>query len=169
MEKYTNEERLRYARETLPEHPDNIIHHTANYHKSAVIGEDGFGYAHAEDGSLVKIPHRGNVVIEKDVTIGACVCIDRAVVGSTVIGEGSKIDNLVHIAHGVKIGKHCLIVAGAVIGGSSVIGDRCFIGINASIKNKVRIGNDVVVGMGAVVTKDVPDGVTVVGNPARIL
>lgn len=169
MKSYTNEERLAFARETLPEHPENIIHYTANYHKSAVIGEDGFGYARAEDGSLTKIPHRGNVVIEKDVTIGSHVCIDRAVVGSTVIGEGSKIDNLCHIAHGVKIGKHCLVVAGAVIGGSAEIGDNCFIGINASIKNKVKIGNGVTVGMGAVVTKDVPDGVTVVGNPARII
>lgn len=163
MVKYTNEQRLEYARTTEPEYPPNEIHRSAQYHKTAVIGKDGFGYARAEDGSLVKIPHRGNVIIEQDVEIGAFVCVDRAVVGSTVIGEGTKVDNLSHIAHGVKIGKHCLIVAGAVIGGSTVIGDRCFIGINASIKNKVKIGNDVTVGMGAIVLADVPDGLTVKG------
>lgn len=163
MENYTNKERLKYTRETDAEYPPNVIHWSANFHKTAVIGKDGFGYAREEDGSLVKIPHRGNVIIEKDVEIGAFVCIDRAVVGSTVIGEGTKVDNLVHIAHGVKIGKHCLIVAGAVIGGSTIIGDRCFLGINASIKNKVKIGNDVTVGMGCIVLADVPDGMTVKG------
>lgn len=133
------------------------------------IGGDGFGYAREEDGALIKIPHAGNVVIEENVEIGSNTCIDRAVVGSTVIGAGTKIDNLVHIAHGVKIGKNCLIAAGAVIGGSCEIGDNCNIWVHASIKNKVKIGNGVTVGMGAVVLKDVPDGATVVGNPARIL
>ena len=169
MKSYTNEERLAFARTTKPERHENIIHDSVIYHPSAVIGKDGFGYAHAEDGSLLKLPHTGNVVIEEGVEIGANTCIDRAVIGSTIIGKGSKIDNLVHIAHGVKIGKHCLIVAGAVIGGSCMIGDRVFIGVNASIKNKVKIGNDVTVGMGCVVITDVPDGVTVVGNPARII
>jgi len=89
--------------------------------------------------------------------------IDRAVNGYTFIGEGTKIDNLVHVAHGVKIGKHCLIVAGTVIGGSTEIGDRCFLGINCSIKNKVNIGNDVTIGMGAIVLSDVPDGTVVKG------
>lgn len=163
MRVYTNEERLRYAEETDAEYPPNKIHWSANYHHTAVIGKDGFGYARAEDGTLIKIPHRGNVVIEKDVEIAAYVCIDRAVVGSTIIGEGTRIDNHVHVAHGVKIGKNCLIVAGTVIGGSCEIGDNCFIGINASIKNKVRIGNGVTIGMGAIVLADVPDGMTVVG------
>lgn len=164
MTNYTNEERLRYARETLPEHPTHFIHWSVKIGSGTVIGNDGFGYARdPKDGSLVKLPHRGNVEIHQGVEIGSNVCIDRAVVGSTIIGEGTKIDNLVHIAHGVKIGKHCLIVAGAVIGGSTVIGDRCFIGINASIRNKVTIGNDVTIGMGAIVLTDVPDGIAVKG------
>jgi UDP-3-O-[3-hydroxymyristoyl] glucosamine N-acyltransferase len=135
-----------------------------------VIGFEGFGYEW--DGErLVKMPHRGDVIIGKDVEIGSNTCIDRATLEgeATVIGDGTKIDNLVHIAHNVKIGKHCLIVAGSVIGGSVVIGDRCYIGIGAMIKQKVKIGNDVTVGMGAVVLRDIPDGETWVGNPAKKL
>lgn len=130
---------------------------------NCVLGGTGFGYERDEDGTLFPIPHLGYVFIEPDVEIANCVCIDRGVTGATVIGQGTKIDNLVHVAHGVKIGRNCLIVAGAVIGGSTEIGDNCFIGINASIKNKVRIGSNVTVGMGAIITLDVPDGVTVVG------
>jgi UDP-3-O-[3-hydroxymyristoyl] glucosamine N-acyltransferase len=159
--KYTEEQRLQYAKNTQEEFPGDDIHFSVR------LGKDGFGWVRQPDGTLYKMPHRGNVIIEKGVTIGANVCIDRAVNGSTVIGEGTKIDNLVHIAHGAKIGKNCLIVAGAVIGGSAEIGDNCFIGINASIKNKVKIGNNVTIGMGAVVTKDVHDGETWIGNPAR--
>lgn len=115
------------------------------------------------------MPHQGNVVIGEGVEIGAQTCIDRAVNGSTVIGDGVKVDNLCHLGHGCKIGRHTLIVAGSVIGGSATIGDRCFIGMGALIKNKVTIGDDVTIGMGAVVTKDVPYGETWVGNPARKL
>ena len=160
---YTNEERLAFARANVPLHPENEIHWSAQIGTGSVIGSDGFGYVRDETGALIKMPHMGNVVIGEYVEIGCNVCIDRAVVGSTVIGEGVKIDNLVHIAHGVKIGKHTLVVAGAVIGGSAEIGDRCFIGINASIKNKVKIGNDCIIGMGAIVLHDVPDNTTVKG------
>lgn len=163
MKTYTNEERLAFAREHKHVDPVHEIHRSAVIDASCLIGFDGFGYVRDEAGRLVKMPHAGNVVIEKDVVIAGHTCVDRAVVGSTVIGEGTKVDHHVHIAHGVKIGKHCLIVAGAVIGGSAEIGDRCFIGINASIKNKVRIGNDVTIGMGAIVLADVPDGITVKG------
>lgn len=166
---YSREQRLQFARDTKEQLPEHSIHPTVKIGQGACIGFDGFGYVRDEHGLLVKMPHTGNVVIEENAEIGSNTCIDRAVVGSTVIGAGTKIDNLVHIAHGVKVGKNCLIVAGAVIGGSCEIGNNCFIGINASIKNKVKIGNNVTVGMGAVVVKDVPDGVTVVGNPARIL
>lgn len=169
VDKYNETERLSFAKQHKEDWPPNMFHPSVKIGKNTVIGADGFGYVRQDDGTLLKMPHAGNVIIEENVEIGSNTCIDRAVVGSTIIGAGTKIDNLVHIAHGVKIGKNCLIVAGAVIGGSTEIGDNCFIGINASIKNKVKIGNNVTVGMGAVVLKDVPDGVTVVGNPARIL
>jgi acetyltransferase-like isoleucine patch superfamily enzyme len=137
--------------------------------KGCMIGGIGFGYEYDEDGRLIRMPHHGIVRICSDVTIHNNVNIDRAVLGETVIGQGTKIDSLVHIAHGVKIGRYCLIVSGAVFGGSSVVGNRTFIGMNVSIKQKVKIGSNCVIGAGAVVTKDVPDGQVWVGNPARYL
>lgn len=167
--KYSEQERLAFARSHSPEFKKNIIDPSAWVNDSCVIGKEGFGWVRQEDGSLIQMPHAGDVIIEANVTIGAQTCIDRAVVGSTIIGYGSKIDNLVHVGHGAKVGKHCLIVAGAVLGGSCEIGDYSFIGMGALIKNKIRVGKNVTVGMGAVVTKDVPDGWTVIGNPARRL
>lgn len=128
------------------------------------IGGIGFGFTEGE-----RNPHIGGVVLHDGVEIGSNTCIDRGCLGDTVIGERTKIDNRVHIAHNVRIGKECQIVAGAVIGGSAVLGDGVFVGINASIKNKVRIGDGAIIGMGAVVLHDVPAGNTVVGNPAQIL
>lgn len=130
---------------------------------NCTIGDAGFGFEVDEQGQLIQIPHLGRVWIGERVVIRNSVCIDRAVLGETIIGDGTVIDNLVHIAHGVKIGKNCLIVAGTTIGGSSVIGDNCFLGINCSIKNKVKIGDNVTIGMGAIITKDIPDNVTVIG------
>lgn len=145
---------------------------------NTIIGGEGFGF-HRPPASAAgqpktdngqpptRFPHIGSVKLGARVEVGSNTCIDRGAIGDTIIGDDTKIDNLVHIAHNVRIGQRCLIVAGAVIGGSAVIGDDVFIGINASIKNKVRIGNGATIGMGAVVTKDVPAGETWVGNPAR--
>lgn len=133
----------------------------------AVIGTEGFGYEPDEDGKLVQFPHIGGVIIEDNVEIGANVCIDQGALGDTIIGKGTKIDNLVHVAHNVKIGKNCRIICLVGIGGSVEIGDGSFVGISANIKNQKKIGKNVIVGMGAVVTKDVPDNATVIGNPAR--
>ncbi len=132
-----------------------------------VIGGEGFGYMPDENGELIQFPHIGGVIIEDDVEIGANVCIDRGALGDTIIGRGTKIDNLVHIAHNVKIGKNCQIICQVGIGGSVEIGDNCFIGIGAVIRNQKSIGKNVVIGMGAVVVKDVPNNSTVIGNPAR--
>jgi UDP-3-O-[3-hydroxymyristoyl] glucosamine N-acyltransferase len=167
--KYTEEERLQFARSHKWEYPENEIGQYCNIHITSTIGKNGFGYVRDEIGRLFPMPHAGNVVIGDLVEVGAQTCIDRAVVGSTVIGEGTRIDNLVHIAHGAKVGKHCLIVAGAVLGGSCEIGDYSYIGMGALIKNKIKVGKNCTIGMGAVVVKDVPDGETWVGNPARKL
>lgn len=155
--------------------PLNLIVHERtewDYHfvetgMNCVIGGHGFGYEYDEKGQLINMPHLGNVVIGKGVVLHNHVCIDRAVIGSTVIGYGTKIDNLVHVAHGVKIGKQCLIVSGVVFGGSCEIGDYTFIGMNACIKQKVKIGKNCVIGAGAVVTKDVPDNQIWIGSPAK--
>jgi len=107
-------------------------------------------------------------VLGDDVHIGAYTCIDGGNMGDTVIGDGTRIDNLVHIGHNAKIGKRCTIVAGAVIGGWVEIGDDTFVGMGALIRNRVKVGSGCTIGMGSVVVKDVPDGVTVKGNPATI-
>lgn len=131
-----------------------------------VIGNSGFGYVKDNDGSWFEMPHFGSVVFGPGVQIGNNNNIDRGVIGDTVIGEGTKIDSLVHVAHNCQIGKRCLIVAGAIIGGSVEIGDHSFIGMNASIKQKVKIGKNCIIGAGAVVLNDVPDGETWAGVPA---
>jgi len=134
---------------------------------NTVIGGEGFGYMPDEDGTLIQFPHIGGVIIEDDVEIGANVCIDRGALGDTIIGWGTKIDNLVHVAHNVKIGKNCQIICQVGIGGSVEIGDNSFVGISACIRNQIKIGKNVIIGMGAVVVKDVPDNTTVAGNPAN--
>ncbi|MDO8804449.1 MAG: UDP-3-O-(3-hydroxymyristoyl)glucosamine N-acyltransferase [Elusimicrobiota bacterium] len=113
-------------------------------HAGAVIGADGYGYI-SPRGTHEKIPQLGKVIVEGRVEIGANVTIDRAALDVTVIGGGTKIDNLVHIAHNVKIGKHCLIMGQAGIAGSVVIGDNAIIGGQAAISDHVTIGDNTVV------------------------
>ncbi len=107
-------------------------------HAGAVIGADGFGYVFYEN-KHHKIPQTGGVIIEDNVEIGACVTIDRATTGNTIIGEGTKIDNLVQIAHNVKIGRNCIIVAQVGIAGSSKIGDGCILAGQVGIADHVEI------------------------------
>lgn len=139
-----------------------------NIHKGVYFSDTGFGYEKI-DGVWVCIPHSGKVLIGDNVDIFSGTNIVRATSddGRTIIGEGTKIDYNCHIAHNVKIGKHCLIIAGTIIGGSVEIGDNCYLGIGCMIRNKIKIGNNVTIGMGAVVVKDIPDNVTVKGNPAK--
>jgi len=134
---------------------------------TSVIGSDGFSYERDEFGILHKFPHYGGVEIGNNVDIGANACIDRGTFENTIIGDGTKIDNLVHIAHNVKIGKNCVIIAGSVIGGSCVIGDNCWISPNACIRDGIKIGNNVLVGMGAVVLEDIEDNWVVYGIPTK--
>jgi UDP-3-O-[3-hydroxymyristoyl] glucosamine N-acyltransferase len=131
------------------------------------IGGIGFGYEKNEDGQYELIPHLGNVVIQDHVEIGNNNCIDRAVLGSTLIKQNVKIDNLVHISHGVEIGENSLIIAHAIICGSVKIGANVWVAPNSAIRNKVTVGDNSTIGLGAIVIKDVPENNTVIGNPAR--
>ena len=134
-------------------------------HSGTVIGADGFGYA--RDGHrYVKIPQVGRVVIEDDVEIGANVTIDRATLGETRIGRGTKIDNLVQIGHNVRVGADTVIVAQVGISGSSRIGSRVTLAGQVGVVDHVEIGDDVIVGAQAGVTKDIPPGTVVLGSPA---
>jgi UDP-3-O-[3-hydroxymyristoyl] glucosamine N-acyltransferase len=133
------------------------------------IGGVGFGYEKDDDGQYVVIPHIGNVVIEDGVEIGNNTAIDRAVLGSTFIRRNAKIDNLVHIAHGVEIGENSLIIANAMIAGSVTVGKNVWVAPSVSVLNKKKVGDNALIGMGAIVLKDVEAGKTVVGNPAKEL
>lgn len=135
-------------------------------HAGAVIGADGYGYERNEKGELEKFPHIGGVCIDDDVEIGANTCIDRGTLGNTHIKTGTKIDNLVHIAHNVVIGKHTTVIALSMIGGGTVIGDYAWVAPAAVLRNKITVHDKATVGMGAVVTKDIPQGETWLGNPA---
>ena len=134
-------------------------------HSGAVIGYDGFGYV-PEKGSHFKIPQVGGVIVEDDVEIGANVCIDRATVGNTIIGCGTKIDNLVQVAHNVKIGRNCIIVAQVGISGSVEIGDGAIIAGQVGVKDHVKIGAGTIVAAQAGVTGDIPAGQIYSGTPA---
>ncbi|MEF3167903.1 MAG: UDP-3-O-(3-hydroxymyristoyl)glucosamine N-acyltransferase [Deltaproteobacteria bacterium] len=134
-------------------------------HAGSVIGSDGFGYA--RDGErAVKIPQTGIVVIEDDVEIGANVTIDRAAMGITRIGEGTKIDNLVQIAHNVTIGPRSIIVAQVGISGSSRLGQGVVLGGQAGIAGHITLGDGVMVGAQAGVAQDIEPGQVVSGTPA---
>jgi UDP-3-O-[3-hydroxymyristoyl] glucosamine N-acyltransferase len=149
-------------------HVDTRIGDDVEIGCNCTIGGHGFGYEYIE-GEYKRIPHLGDVLIEDNVCIHNNVNIDRSVTGTTIIGNGAKIDSGVHIGHNAKIGKNVLIAAGASIGGSAIIGEKVFIGCNAIIKQKLKIGAGAVIGAGSVVLHDVPDGQTWVGNPAKQL
>jgi UDP-3-O-[3-hydroxymyristoyl] glucosamine N-acyltransferase len=138
-------------------------------HPGTVIGTDGFGYQRGSDGEPEKFPHLGGVRVEDDVEIGANTCIDRGALDDTVIGRGTKIDNLVHIAHNVRIGRNVFIIANSQIAGSVAIDDGAHVAPSATILNQLKIGAGAIVGLGAVVTRDVPPGATVMSTPARQL
>lgn len=137
-------------------------------HAGVVIGADGFGFRPSPDGrGVIKIPHIGNVVIEQGVEIGANSCVDRAKFGSTIVGAGSKLDNLVQIGHGVKLGRACLIAAQVGVGGSAVVGDGVMMGGQVGVKDQVVIGPMARIGGGAGVIGDVDANETLGGFPAR--
>ena len=132
----------------------------------AVIGSAGFGF-HGHEGRHQRIPHIGGVIIGDDVEIGANSCIDRGTLGNTVVGRGTKIDNLVHIAHNVVIGEDCLIMAGVGVAGSCRIGDRVVLAGQSGVVDHVQIGSDSRVASKAGVTRAAAAGSVLSGFPAR--
>jgi len=135
-------------------------------HAGAVLGADGYGFA-TQGGKHHKIPQIGRVVIEDDVEIGANVTIDRATTGVTKIGAGTKIDNLVHIAHNVQLGRDCLIVAQVGIAGSTKIGNSVTLGGQVGIVGHVTIGDGVVIAAQSGIMNNVAPGEVLFGTPAR--
>ena len=133
----------------------------------AVVGCEGQGFERNEEGFFEKFSQVGCVVLEDDVEIGANSTIVRGALLETRIGKGSKIGHLTDIGHNVQVGIHVFISAGVVVCGSSIIGDYAWLAPKCCIRNKVKIGSKATVGLGAVVARDVPDGQTVVGIPAR--
>jgi len=132
----------------------------------AVIGEAGFGVAAGRTGAL-DLPQLGRVIIQDGVTIGACACVDRGAWDDTVIGENSKIDNLVQIAHNVQLGRNCILAGQAGLAGSVVVGDGAMFGGNAGIADHLTIGTGAMVAAAAGVMHDVPAGERWAGAPAK--
>ena len=132
----------------------------------AVIGSDGFGFARRQDGSHEKIPQVGRVVIEDDVEIGANAAIDRPAVGETRIGAGTKIDNLVQVAHGVQLGRNVLLAAQSGIAGSTTLGDGVIMAGQSGATGHITLGAGAIVGAKSAVTKDVAPAGHVAGVPA---
>lgn len=135
-------------------------------HPGAVIGSDGYGYINVS-GRHQKLPQVGRVIIEDDAEIGANSAIDRAALDATVIGAGTKIDNLVHIAHNVRVGKNCLILAQAAIAGSTAVGNNAIIGGQAGISDHITIGDNAVVMSKTGIMTDLAAGAVVFGHTGR--
>ena len=134
-------------------------------HAGTVIGADGYGYVF-DEGRHRKVLQVGNVIIEDDVEIGANSAVDRAALGSTVVGAGSKIDNLVHVAHNCALGKHVLVMGQSGFAGSTSVGDYSVVAAQAGIAGHLKLGCKSTIGAKSGVMRDVPDGGTVLGIPA---
>lgn len=147
-----------YARTTLG--------NRVRIHASSAIGSDGFGYV--QDGGVHrKVPQIGNVIIRDDVEIGAGVTVDRGALGSTVIGRGTKIDNLVQVAHNVNIGEHCIVVSQTGISGSTRLGNYVVLAGQVGLAGHLKIGNRVTVAAQSGVMNNIPDGEKWFGSPAQ--
>ena len=132
---------------------------------NTVIGKDGFGYTR-QNGKNVFIPHTGRVVLGNRVSVGSNTCIDRGAMTDTIVGDGTKIDNLCQIAHGVVIGKECFLASGCGLAGQAVVGDRTLLAGHVGVANAIHIGNDVEVGANSGVFRNIPAGEKWMGMPA---
>jgi UDP-3-O-[3-hydroxymyristoyl] glucosamine N-acyltransferase len=142
------------------------INNRVRIHAGTVVGSDGFGYVQ-DNGVHRKVPQIGNVIIREDVEIGANVTIDRGALGPTIIGKGTKIDNLVQIGHNVSIGEYCLVISQVGIAGSTKIGNNVILAGQAGLAGHLKIGNRVTVAAQAGVMTNLEDGEKVLGSPAQ--
>lgn len=145
---------------------DVIIGERVRIKSGAVIGGDGFGFLSSANGHE-RIPQTGGCIIGDDVEIGSCSCVDRGSLDDTVIGAGTKIDNLVHIGHNVHLGSHCLVMMGVGVSGSTRVGDGVVLAGQAGLVGHIEIGDGARIGAQAGVIASVPAGATVSGYPAR--
>lgn len=152
-------------------YPSVVINHHVHIgarvriHSGSVIGGDGFGYVQ-DQGKHHKVPQIGTVIVEDDVEIGANVCIDRAMLGATRIGAGTKIDNLVQIAHNVQIGKNCILCSQVGLSGSVIVEDNVMIAGQVGVRDHIKIGKGAVLGAQAGIMADITAGDFVLGSPA---
>jgi len=152
-------------------HPNVVLYaktqvgNRVNIHAGTTIGSDGYGYVF-DQGRHRKMMQVGNVVIHDDVEIGSNTSIDRGALGSTVIGQGTKIDNLVHVAHNVVMGRHCLIMGQVGFAGSTQLSDYVVIASQSGIAGHLKLGTQATIGAKSGVMRDIPAGETVLGYPA---
>lgn len=146
-------------------YPKSQIGSRVNIHAGTVIGSDGYAYAF-DEGRHRKVLQVGRVIIHDDVEIGANSAIDRGALGDTVIGQGTKIDNLVQVAHNVVMGRHCLIMGQVGFAGSTQLGDYGVVASQSGIAGHLTLGKQVTIGAKSGVMRDIPDGQTVLGIPA---
>jgi UDP-3-O-[3-hydroxymyristoyl] glucosamine N-acyltransferase len=139
-----------------------IIGNNVNIQSGTVIGTSGFGFEKDDNGSYHEFFHLGNVIIGNDVSIGANNCIDKGAMGSTIVEDGVKTDNFVHIAHNCIIGKNTILTAMTELSGSVKVGSGVWFAPTSSVLNGITIGKDAFIGIGAIVTKDVPDNFRVI-------
>jgi UDP-3-O-[3-hydroxymyristoyl] glucosamine N-acyltransferase len=145
---------------------ESVIGNNCVIHSGTIIGSDGFGFAPQEDGTYVKVPQIGNVILEDNVEVGSCTTIDRATLGSTIIRKGVKLDNQIQIAHNVEIGENTVIAAQTGIAGSTKIGKNCLIGGQVGFAGHIVIGDNVRIQAQSGVGKNVKDGEVLQGSPS---
>ena len=147
---------------------DNIkIGKNVSINAGSIIGSEGFGYEVNENNEYEKFTHIGGVEIHDNVDIGANTCVVRGALANTIIAEGTKTDNLVHIGHNAIIGKHCIITANNMVGGSVRIEDHSWLGPSSSTLNQLTLSKNSYAGLASVITQNLPSNAIWVGNPAR--